>query len=154
VLNSERKWLAAVPWETVVTVNRDLCQKDEQPHAENPPGYEKARRVWEDAAGRSMKLREVLDVYRQIHKLAPFKFFNGNTVAAVAKVMMAEVLQPLPSVQAQIARSTVSHYVVGAIKARELEEVLGHVTQLLRSASQAAPAAPVAVPASAASEAV
>lgn len=126
MLNLERRWLDAAPWPTVVTVNAELCQKDNQPHAPNPVGYETAKKLWNDAARRDIKLREVLDLCRQVHKLAPFQFFNGNTVAAVAKLIVSGALQPLPPVQAQIARSTVSHYVVGAIKPRELEDVFGH----------------------------
>jgi hypothetical protein len=132
VLNLERKWLATVPWQVVEATNRDLCQKDEQPHEPNPPGYETARRLWEGTAEKELKLREVLDVFRQVHKLAPFKFFNGNTVAALARSMMSGVVDQLPSVQAEMARSTVSHYVVGAIKAGELESVLGHVGGIWR----------------------
>jgi hypothetical protein len=130
VLNLERKWLATVPWQTVVKTNQELCQKDEQPHEPSPPGFDAARRLWDQTAEKSLRLRDVLDVFRQVHKLAPFKFFNGNTVAAVARTMMGEVVDPLPSIQAQMARSTVSHYVVGAIKAGELEQVLGHVGEV------------------------
>lgn len=113
-------------WDAVATTNQELCQKDEQPHAPSPATHDEARRLWEESMGRSMKLRDALDVCRQIHKLAPFQFFNGNTVAAVVKTLVDDMVQTLPSVQAQIARSTVSHYVVGAIKARELEDVFAH----------------------------
>jgi len=131
-----------MPWQSVVTINQELCRKDEQPHESNPPGYEAAHRLWDAAAEKSMKLHDVLDLFRQVHKLAPFKFFNGNTVAAVARTMMDKVLEPLPSFQAQMARSTVSHYVVGAIKASELEAVLGHVGQALRNLPPASPGSP------------
>jgi hypothetical protein len=139
VLDLERKWLAAVPWQTVVTVNQELCQKDEQPHEPNPPGYENARRLWEEAEAKNIKLLDALDLFRKVHKLAPFKFFNGNTVAAVAKTMMSESLNGMPSVEAQIARSTVSHYVVGAIRASELEDVFAHVSEIWRKRPAPAP---------------
>ncbi len=132
MLNLERKWLEPVPWQVVVSVNQDLCQKDDMQHDPNPPGYDRARQLWDESLHRTMSLRAALDVYRQTHKLAPFKFFNGNTVAAVAKMMMGEVLEAMPSMQAQMARSTVAHYVVGAIRASELEDVLGHVGDLWR----------------------
>ena len=126
MLNLQRNWFEAAPWSKVVSVNQELCQKDNQPHAANPPGYDAAVKLWEESAQRNGNLRTALDVCRQVHKLAPFRFFNGNTVAAVAKVMVDEALRPLPPVQAQIARSTVSHYVVGAIKVDELENVFKH----------------------------
>lgn len=126
MLNLERRWLDAAPWSAVVAVNAELCQKDSQPHEPNPQGYDAAKQLWDDTARKSVKLREALDLCRQIHKVAPFRFFNGNTVAAIAKLIVTEALQPLPPVQAQIARSTVSHYVVGAIKPKELDDVFGH----------------------------
>jgi hypothetical protein len=147
VLNLQRKWLEPVPWQVVVTVNQDLCRKDEQQHDINPPGYERARQLWEETIPRTMSLRAALDVYRQTHKLAPFKFFNGNTVAAVAQRMMGPVLETMPTVQAQMARSTVAHYAVGAIRASELEEVLGHVGQLWRKTGNGNGANPSASPA-------
>ena len=132
----------------VVAVNQELCQKDQQPHGPNSPGYEAAHRLWEETLPRTMSLRQALDVYRQTHKLAPFKFFNGNTVAAVAKMMMGDVLQGMPPMQAQMARSTVAHHVVGAIRAGELEEVLAHVGQLWQKAGNGSdPKPPSADPA-------
>jgi hypothetical protein len=149
VLKLERKWLATVPWQAVVTKNQALCLKDHQPHELNPDGFEDARRLWEGRTGEVMELREVLDVFRQVHRLAPFKFFNGNTVAAVARDMMTEVVAPLPSLQAEMACRTVAHYVVGAIKAGEVNEVLKHVASLLRNAPPLPPsAAPFPSPAS------
>ena len=142
VLNLERKWLAAVPWPNLVSVNRDLCEKDEQPHAPKEPGYAAAQRLWEGAADRPMKLRAALDLCREIHHLSPFQFFNGNTVAAVVKLMVAEVLEPLPSVEAQMTRSTISHYVVGVIKANELEEVLRHIGRVWRKLERKGPSTP------------
>lgn len=126
MINLEKKWLEAVPWEAVVQMNAELCQKDEQPHGPNGRGYEAARQLWEQARQRPLRLREVLDVCRQLHQLAPFRFFNGNTVAAVTKRIVADELASLPPVQAQMVRSTVSHYVVGAIKFKELEDVCAH----------------------------
>jgi hypothetical protein len=139
VLNLERTWLAAIPWQKVVDMNRELCLKDEQPHEPNAKGFEAAMQLWNQAAGVKMSLRETLGIFRQVHKLAPFRFFNGNTVAAVARTMMSEVVDRLPSIQAQMARSTVAHYVVGAVKIGELDEVLHHVGELWRDLPPAPP---------------
>lgn len=133
MVREERQWLARVPWQTVLTVNQELCQKDKQPHEPNPGHCEKAEKLWNDTAARTLPLAEALDVFRQVHHLAPFKFFNGNTMAAVAKLMMAEELAAIPSMQAQMVRSTVAHYVVGAIKAKELEAVLQHLKQMMKT---------------------
>ncbi len=152
MLKLERNWLALVPWQTLVAKNQELCRKDNQPHEPNPKGFERAQRLWHEQAAKTLPLQAALDVFRQVHKLAPFKFFNGNTVAAVAKDMMTDALAPLPSLQAEMARRTVAHYVVGAVKGGELEQVLKHVSSLLGGvpATQTASPAPTSAPPAAA----
>jgi hypothetical protein len=148
VYNLERNWLVNVPWQRVVETNQELCLKDQDknaPHGVNPQGFEAAARLWAAATGRTMRLRDVLDVFRQVHKLAPFKFFNGNTVAALAKTMISEVLNGLPPVQTTMAQRTVSHYVVGMIKAGEMQDVLGHIGEAWRKLPPG-PATPGGVP--------
>ena len=142
MLNLKQNWFESAPWTKVVSVNQELCQKDSQPHGPKSPGYDAAMKLWEESARQNGNLRTALDVCRQVHKLAPFLFFNGNTVAAVAKLMVDEAVRPLPPVQAQIARSTVSHYVVGAIKADELEGVFKHFGDRWRNAAPVASAVP------------
>jgi len=132
MMREQRPWLAQVPWQTVVATNQELCQKDKQPHEPNAERYEQAEKLWNEAAARTLPLSEVIEMFRKIHQLAPFKFFNGNTMAAVARKMIEPELAGVPSMQAQMVRSTIAHYVVGAIKARELESVLEHLKQLKR----------------------
>ncbi len=104
-------------------VNQSLCQNKETPHRAGK-GYDAVRKLWQDAEKQPVSLRRALDLMRQGHDLNPFGFFNGNTMAAVCKQVMEDSLKSLSPVEAQIVRTTCAHYVVGTIKARELEEVL------------------------------
>ena len=71
-----------------------------------------------------MALPEAIDVCRQCYDFGPFIFNNGNTFAALARKIIEAWLQLLPAVEAQIARTTVGHYVVGQITRKEMVEVL------------------------------
>jgi hypothetical protein len=78
---------------------------------------------------RPMTLKEVLDVCRECHDLAPFTFNNGNTFAATGRTLVEDWLRTLPPVEAQVIRNTVGHYIVGLIGKRELLQVLRHFEQ-------------------------
>jgi hypothetical protein len=69
---------------------------------------------------------DAIDVCKQCFEMGPFVFNNGNTFAAAARKIIDNWLQLLPPVEAQIARTTVGHYVVGQITRKELVDVLGH----------------------------
>jgi hypothetical protein len=115
-----------VPWETVLTVNRALCQAQNTPHQPKQQAYNQARQVWEKAMPQTMSLQQVLDVCRRCHELAPFTFNNGNTFAAIGKTLVEDWLQQLPPVEAQIIRTTVAHYIAGQVGKKELIQVLRH----------------------------
>jgi hypothetical protein len=147
VIDLQQKWLAAVPWESVLTVNKALCKDQKQEPITNAKGLDAVRQLWEGAAPRIMSLNEVLDLCRQCRELAPFAFNNGNTFAAVGRTLIEDWLKSLTPVEAQILRTTVCHYIVGQVGRRELLQVLEHFKT--RPAPQSPPAAtpPQALPA-------
>ncbi|MEY2408484.1 MAG: hypothetical protein QOF48_1154 [Verrucomicrobiota bacterium] len=122
----QKKWLHPVPWDNVLTVNKALCQAQKLEPLSRPVDLEKARILWENAMSRSLSLKEVLDVCRECHELAPFTFNNGNTFAAVGRTVIEECIRSLPPVEGQIVQTTVSHYIAGLIGRRELLQVLKH----------------------------
>ena len=138
MIDLQQQWLQAVPWDSVLTVNKALCQAQKQEPMTNAKGMDAARRLWEDAAARTLSLEQVLDVCRQCHERGPFAFNNGNTFAAVGHTLIEDWLKSLAPVEAQIVRTTVGHYIVGLIGRRELLQVLGHFKA--RSTPQPAPA--------------
>lgn len=139
MIDLQQPWLQSVSWESVLTVNKALCQAQKQEPMTNAKRLDAARQLWEGATARSMSLREVLDLCRQCCELGLFTFNNGNTFAAVGCTLIEDWLQSLAPVEAQIVRTTVGHYIVGLIGRRELLKVLGHFKA--RSTPQPAPAA-------------
>ena len=95
MLTTLEKWVETTPWAMVVAVNQSMCEgKENAPHRPGK-GFEAARQLWESAVPRPMKLREALDLCRECHALAPFDFFNGNTMAAISRKMVESFLQRL-----------------------------------------------------------
>ena len=126
MIHLQQKWLDTVPWESVLTVNKALCQAQKQEPMTIAKSLDTARQSWEAAASRDMSLEEVLDVCRRCHELGPFTFSNGATFAAIGRTLIEDWLKSLTPVEAQIVRTTVGHYIVGMIGRRELLQVLGH----------------------------
>lgn len=126
VKDIQKHWLGSVPWETVLTVNQELCRAHNTSHQEKSDVCEAVRELWEKSASKAMSLSEVLDVCRCCQDLGPFVFNNGNTFAAISKSLVEDWIESLPPVEGQILRTTVGHYVAGQIKKRELLQVLRH----------------------------
>lgn len=149
----QKKWLHAVPWDSVLSVNKALCQAQKLEPSTKARSLEEARAHWESAIHRSLSLKEVLDVCRECHEMAPFTFNNGNTFAAVGRTIIEEWTKALPPVEGQIVQTTVSHYIAGLIGRRELLQVLKHFqdkmkppTSTLREEAPAAPRAKADAP--------
>lgn len=120
----KKAWLKDWPWETVVVINATLCQEKKALHQPTSDGYATAKSAWDSARDSEMTLREVLDLCRRCHKLAPFCFYNGNTFAAIGRTMIQEILQQLPADKAHGFRSVAGHYIAGTIGAGELTAAL------------------------------
>lgn len=133
MIDNAHSWLAAVPWESVVTLNQALCQAQKVPYQENARKIENVRARWQQAAPRAMTFLEVLELCRGCQEAMPFVFNNGNTFAAVIRTLTVETLKTLPPLEAQIVRTTICHYVAGQIERKELKQVLAHFSSALKS---------------------
>jgi len=126
VKQTVKQWLSASPWESVLSVNKALCQAQKVEPTTQAARHDKAQRLWEGAVARKTTLKEVLDLCRECHELAPFTFNNGNTFAAIGRALVEDWLKILPPVEGQIVRTTIGHYIAGLIGRKELLQVLQH----------------------------
>jgi hypothetical protein len=117
-------WLKDWPWQTVVTINAALCKEKKALHKPTSDGYEPARKLREAARDREMTLREILDLCRKCHQLAPFCFYNGNTFAAIGRTLIVETMKTMPADRAHTFRSVVGHYIAGTIGPKDLANTL------------------------------
>jgi hypothetical protein len=115
-----------VSWETVLSLNQSFCEAQQTPHQVRERECPAARQLWEQAAVNRMPMADAVEVCRRCYDLSPFVFNNGNTFAAAARKLIEDWLQLLPPVEAQIARTTIGHYIVGQVTRAELVQVLNH----------------------------
>jgi hypothetical protein len=139
VLQQTKKWLEVAPWQAVVTMNQELCQGKELSQIFDPQGYGRAQALWDRSVQRLCTLEDALDLCRQSCALAPFTFNNGNTFAAVARLLVEDWLKTLPPVEAQIVNNTIGHYVVGRIGKKELLQVFQYFAARLPASRLARP---------------
>ena len=135
MIHQTRPWLGAVPWQTVIDTNQRLyksLQEEQRPESESHPltqrNYEQAQALWEGARQKAMTLTEALEQCRQCHDLAPFTFNNSETFAEVAVTMVDELLSRFSSIEAQILKNTLRHFVTNSIGKKELQKVLHHLS--------------------------
>jgi hypothetical protein len=141
----QSSWLHDVPWESVLALNHELCAAQKTTPATNPAALERARQSWEEARRRGASLTEALELCRQCHALNALVYQNGNTFAAISRRLLEESLKSLPPVEAQIVRTTVSHYTVGWIGRKELRFILAHYEAAWQTPARKA-AQPAAAP--------
>ena len=134
MIHQTRPWLGAVPWQTVIDTNQKLYEsnkEEERREATSHPmtqrNYEQAQALWERARQKAMTLTEALEQCRQCHDLTPFTFNNSETFAEVAVIMVDELLSRFSSIEAQILKNTLRHFVTNNIGEKELKKVLHHL---------------------------
>jgi len=128
---SEKTWLAAAPWDSVLALNKALCQAQKVEPLNNARGFEPARGLWEKSVPKTLSLQDAIQVCRDCHDLSPFTFNNGNTFAAIGRTLVEDHLKLVPPVEAQIFRTTICHYIAGLIGRKELQQVLKHFERSL-----------------------
>lgn len=127
-----KTWLEEFDWEFVTEVNEGLCRQKNALHKPTSDGHEATRKLWEESRAKKLKLTEALDICRRCHRLAPFCFYNGNTFAAIARDLIAELSEQLPADQMHILRSLAGHIVAGTATDIELKQ-FDHLIRELES---------------------
>jgi hypothetical protein len=122
MLDTRKQWFRDFPWEKVVEKNQALCQNAEIA-AQFGRSYKPTCELWEKTASQALTLGEALEICQQCHEMAPFRFYNSPTFAAIAPLLIADFTNALPGLEAEMVRNTVSHYVAGLIDRKELTGV-------------------------------
>lgn len=110
----------------MINLNQALCQAQKLEPLHNAKGLPKAKTLWETGTKKRLTLRAVIQLCHDAHSLSPFTFNNGNTFAAIARTLLEDQLKLVSPLEAQIIRTTVCHYIVDLIDAKELQQVLRH----------------------------
>ena len=118
-MNSNARWLEPFSWEFVIAQNEVLCLQKSAHHGPTSDGHLVAKELWEEAMEREMSLFETVEVCRRCHRLAPFTNFNGNTFAAIARILMRKL--NLDPEREFLARSLAGHIVAGVASEEEVK---------------------------------
>ena len=118
-MNSRGKWLEAFTWEFVTAQNEVLCSQKSAHHGPTSDGHEEGREIWQEARDLELSLFEAVEVCRKCHRVAPFTNFNGNTFAAIARIMVKRL--GLEAELDHLARSLAGHIVAGVASEEEVE---------------------------------
>lgn len=136
-LLDKRPWLAEFPWKVIVEMNRQACASGKVLHGPGPAN-EKTRGLWEGRRKEFVSFKEVVDLCRECHRLAPFNFFNGNTFAGIARTLSQQAAQDKAGpTHAALFRSAVSHYVAGVMKPHEFDAIMLRITNPKELAKEA-----------------
>ena len=118
-MNGTFPWLERFTWDFVVAQNAVLCQAKNALHKPTSDGYDATKTLWETRHPAPMSLMEAVDLCRKCHSMAPFCFYNGNTFAAIARSMVAQL--ELTAIEAAALRSLVGHIVAGVATPEQIE---------------------------------
>jgi hypothetical protein len=119
-----RPYFASTSWEDVERINFALCQSAKFEPGRSDDGYEPARALWADKHNRPLSFLQAADLSRECHRLAPFRFLNGNTFASCARVALAPALDGLDQGDLTFARAALAHYIAGTIERDELRVMI------------------------------
>ena len=117
-MTSNARWLEDFTWPFVVAQNEILCREKSAHHGPTSDGHADAMARWEAARQTEMSLFEAIEVCRKCHRIAPFTNFNGNTFAAIARIIVKRL--NLESTREHLARSLAGHIVAGVASEEEI----------------------------------
>jgi len=113
----KRAWLHEYSWEFVTAQNSLLCQAKSALHKPTSDGHTTTRSLWNDNYWRETTLDEAVQLCRLCHRGAPFRFYNGNTFAAIVRDVINQL--DLPEDRKAVVRSLAGHIVAGVGTAEE-----------------------------------
>lgn len=123
-LQARAAFLQNWDWQSVVRLNRGVCERGRAQHGTNSESFEKVRQEWDQRRCIETTLGETLDYLRHCHRQAPFLFFNGNTFADIARTFSDYLFAELPHGRRREATSAVAHYVAGVLDGDDMAKVL------------------------------
>lgn len=117
-MSYSNKWLEPFSWDFVTAQNQVLCANKSAHHGPTSDGHDLARELWLNKSQQEMSFFEAVEVCRQCHRIAPFTNYNGNTFAAIARIMIKKL--DLKPEEQFLIRSLAGHIVAGVAGEDEL----------------------------------
>lgn len=116
---SAKAWIKDIKWNYVVSQNATLCKARTAHHGPTSEGYSLTRDFWESNFRTEFEIPELLQFLKSCHRMAPFTNYNGNTFAAIGRIIV-ERAGFLDS-ELKSVRSLAGHIVAGVAGDEEVE---------------------------------
>lgn len=128
-LQARAAFLANWDWESVIRLNRGVCERGRAQHGTNSESVAAVSQEWRQRRVLEFPLGETLDYLRTCHRRAPFLFFNGNTFAEIARTFSDYLFAELPRGRRRQATSAVAHYVAGVLDRESMAQMLNELCE-------------------------
>jgi len=123
----KKRWLEKFTWDIVVEMNRQACEAGNTPHQTSSDGFDKARAIWEETVPQEKSFRDIVEICRLCHRLAPFNFYNGSVFTGIARTLSNDFGKNISSTKAFMFKSAIGHYVAGVIGGQALDDIFRRV---------------------------
>jgi hypothetical protein len=144
-MQTTKAWLSEVSWDSVVSINESKCRDYDAPHQLNTD-HAKAKATWEAHQTKTTTLMEALELCRLCNDIRPFVYHCSNTFTSIAKTLVEDWARQLDSVDAHLLCTTVTHYVDGRIRPKELRDTLRYLESKPRPAKATSKSSTTIIP--------
>jgi hypothetical protein len=114
-------WLRQIDWQTVVSLNKAICDGHNATHGPTSDGYAQTEAFWFANHQRELTLTEAIEICGKCHRLAPFCNYNGATFTVVIRDCIAQ-FTGITVQQATAIRSIAGHMVAGTATPEEITQ--------------------------------
>ena len=128
-LHTRAAFLANWDWQSIVLLNQRACQRGHAQHGLNSQAHTACRRRWEENFSQVLSLADAFRLLRQMHRAAPFLFFNGNTFAELGRELGTALFADLSPLLRRDVTSAIAHYIAGVLDADSLHRLILEAAQ-------------------------
>lgn len=119
-LQTRAAFLENWDWQFIVSLNRGACERGRAQHGFNSETHQACRERWEQTHCQELSLAETFAFLRQMHRHAPFLFFNGNTFAEVGRQLATALFANLRPILLREVSSATAHFIAGVFDEESL----------------------------------
>jgi hypothetical protein len=90
-VTEKKRWLEKFTWDIIVEMNRQACEAGQAVHKPSQDGYDKGRTIWEETISQEQTFRDIVEICRLCHRLAPFCYYNGSVFTGIARTLSDQI---------------------------------------------------------------
>jgi hypothetical protein len=123
-LQSRAAFLENWDWQFIIGLNQRACQRGHAQHGVNSETFAACQQTWQETYRQELTLAETFAFLRQMHRNAPFLFFNGNTFAEVGRQLATALFADLRPILLREVSSATAHFIAGVFDEQSLHALI------------------------------